>query len=343
MAALFHQTRDQPAPARAEQDGAALQLSVSDDLPRRVLGALSLRASAARAPRRRAADGHGARRRVLRAADDDGERAGAGRVAALPAHAGVDGDAGGGNGRGAISAPRRRGASPARARHGPGHADAEAPVRSLRRVHAGGVRLHRARARDCDDGRHGAGGAGTRAVHLPADAHHRRRRRAAREPARLGAASVGILSRAATRSRRCRRASPATGLGAARFSALALVVIGLAGCVAGAKMFRWDSAQRFATAPGKGWVAVALAAWVAVGVTAETQGRRVPRTGSHGSGWHCEYRTGARAVADNPGDPATDRGPSGWCPRRNPSPTQRLRPLARHLRRWRPRPQLHSA
>jgi len=69
-----------------------------------------------------------------------------------------------------------------------------------------------------------------------------------------------------------------SGLGAARFSALALVVIGLAGCVAGAKMFRWDSAQRFATAPGKGWVAVALAAWVAVGVTAETQGRRVPRT-----------------------------------------------------------------
>ncbi len=69
-----------------------------------------------------------------------------------------------------------------------------------------------------------------------------------------------------------------TGLGAARFSALALVVIGLAGCIAGAKMFRWDSAQRFATAPGKGWVAVALAAWVAVGVMAETQGRRVART-----------------------------------------------------------------
>ena len=66
-----------------------------------------------------------------------------------------------------------------------------------------------------------------------------------------------------------------SGLGGARFSALALVVIGLAGCVAGAKMFRWDSAQRFATAPGKAWVAVALAAWVGVGVMAETQGRKV--------------------------------------------------------------------
>ncbi len=69
-----------------------------------------------------------------------------------------------------------------------------------------------------------------------------------------------------------------SGLGAARFSALALVVIGLAGCVAGAKMFRWDSAQRFATAPRKAWVAVALAAWVSVGLIGETQGRKVAGT-----------------------------------------------------------------
>ena len=120
-------------------------------------------------------------------------------------------DAGRGNGRGAVSAPRHRGASSARARHGPGHADAAASDRSLRGVHAGGVRLHRARARDCDDGRHRAGGAGARAVHLPADAHHRRRRRAAREPARLGADVCRGSSRAATRSRHCRPASPAAG------------------------------------------------------------------------------------------------------------------------------------
>lgn len=69
-----------------------------------------------------------------------------------------------------------------------------------------------------------------------------------------------------------------TGLGAAGFSVLALVLIGAAGCLAGAKMFRWDSEQRFAATPGKAWVGVALAAWVAVGLMSETQGRRVAGT-----------------------------------------------------------------
>ena len=64
-----------------------------------------------------------------------------------------------------------------------------------------------------------------------------------------------------------------TGLGVERFSVLALVLIGAAGCLAGSKMFRWDSEQRFAAAPGKAWVGVALAAWVAVGVLSEAQGR----------------------------------------------------------------------
>ena len=68
------------------------------------------------------------------------------------------------------------------------------------------------------------------------------------------------------------------GLGAAGFSVLALVLIGAAGCLAGAKMFRWDAEQRFAAAPGKAWVAVALAAWVAVGVMAESGGRKVAGT-----------------------------------------------------------------
>ncbi len=67
------------------------------------------------------------------------------------------------------------------------------------------------------------------------------------------------------------------GLSVARFSALSLLLIGAAGCLAGAKMFRWDAQQRFAAASSKGWVLVALAAWVAVGVTAESRGR-VTRT-----------------------------------------------------------------
>jgi outer membrane biosynthesis protein TonB/ABC-type transport system involved in cytochrome c biogenesis permease component len=69
------------------------------------------------------------------------------------------------------------------------------------------------------------------------------------------------------------------GLNATRFSALALLLIGAAGCLAGAKMFRWDAQQRFASGSGKGWAAVALAAWVAVGVTAQARGH-VTRTRS---------------------------------------------------------------
>lgn len=66
------------------------------------------------------------------------------------------------------------------------------------------------------------------------------------------------------------------GLGVMRFSLLALLMIGLAGFVAGIRMFRWDAQQRFVERGGKGWVAVALAAWAAVGVIAETRGRIEP-------------------------------------------------------------------
>ncbi len=61
------------------------------------------------------------------------------------------------------------------------------------------------------------------------------------------------------------------GLGAARFSVGALLVIGAAGCLAGSRMFRWDTQHRLATG-AYGWVAVALAAWVAVGLTADARG-----------------------------------------------------------------------
>jgi ABC-type transport system involved in cytochrome c biogenesis permease component len=64
-----------------------------------------------------------------------------------------------------------------------------------------------------------------------------------------------------------------TGLGATRFDLLALLIIGAGGCVAGAKMFRWDAQQRFAARSGKGWVTVALLSWGVVGVMSEYQGR----------------------------------------------------------------------
>jgi len=63
------------------------------------------------------------------------------------------------------------------------------------------------------------------------------------------------------------------GLVATRFSVLALVLIGAAGCLAGAKLFRWDAAQRFAARAGKLWLVPALAAWLAVGLIAEWRGR----------------------------------------------------------------------
>jgi hypothetical protein len=58
-----------------------------------------------------------------------------------------------------------------------------------------------------------------------------------------------------------------------RFSLLALGLIGFAGCLAGAKLFRWDAQQRFATRTGKLWLLPAFAAWIAVGLLAEWRGR----------------------------------------------------------------------
>jgi hypothetical protein len=63
------------------------------------------------------------------------------------------------------------------------------------------------------------------------------------------------------------------GLGATGFELLALVIIGVGGCVAGAKMFRWDAQQRFAARSGKAWVSVALVSWAVVGVMSEYRGR----------------------------------------------------------------------
>jgi ABC-2 type transport system permease protein len=66
------------------------------------------------------------------------------------------------------------------------------------------------------------------------------------------------------------------GLGAARFELLALMIIGAGGCVAGARMFRWDAQEHFAARSGKAWVAVALISWAVVGAMAEATGRVFP-------------------------------------------------------------------
>ena len=69
-----------------------------------------------------------------------------------------------------------------------------------------------------------------------------------------------------------------TGAGfvSTRFSLLALAVIGAAGCLAGAGLFRWDAQQRFSTRAGKAWLVPVFAAWLAVGLLAESRGRISP-------------------------------------------------------------------
>ncbi len=68
------------------------------------------------------------------------------------------------------------------------------------------------------------------------------------------------------------------GLGTARFELLALAIIGAGGCLAAARMFRWDAQQHFAARSGKAWVAVALISWVVVGAMAEATGRVFPES-----------------------------------------------------------------
>jgi len=63
-----------------------------------------------------------------------------------------------------------------------------------------------------------------------------------------------------------------SGLQGEGFNLLALFIIGMAGCVAAAKLFRWESGQRFTEMRSKGWAVAALAAWLAVGVWAEARG-----------------------------------------------------------------------
>lgn len=68
------------------------------------------------------------------------------------------------------------------------------------------------------------------------------------------------------------------GLAESGFALLALIVIGAAACLAGAKMFRWDTGRKM-SASAKTWVFIALAAWAAVGVAAWRSGRLTPRPG----------------------------------------------------------------
>ena len=96
------------------------------------------------------------------------------------------------------------------------------------------------------------GGVAVRLESLPAWAQHV----AAFFPGRY---AVDVLQASAT----------GTGLSRVGFDFLALGLIGLAGSIAAAGMFRWDRSF----SPNRAWVAVALGMWLVVGVLAELQGR----------------------------------------------------------------------
>jgi ABC-2 type transport system permease protein len=64
-----------------------------------------------------------------------------------------------------------------------------------------------------------------------------------------------------------------TGLASVRFSLSALLLIGVAGCIAGARLFRWDTHQRYSLRTSRAWVGFAVSAWIGVGLMAEFRGR----------------------------------------------------------------------
>ncbi len=109
------------------------------------------------------------------------------------------------------------------------------------------------------------------------------------------------------------------GLGAARFSVAALLLIGLAGCLAGARLFRWDAQQRFAA-----YARQSLGGGRASGLAGRRPGRRNPSAGVVAS------RAAGRPA---PAPPRRRRRwplrPATAAPVSRCSPTRRPRPRTR--------------
>jgi ABC-2 type transport system permease protein len=66
------------------------------------------------------------------------------------------------------------------------------------------------------------------------------------------------------------------GIGNSGFDFLALFLIGATGLLAGGRMFRWESGQRF-SARRKGWLTAVAAAWAVIGIFAEAHGGAVAK------------------------------------------------------------------
>jgi hypothetical protein len=118
------------------------------------------------------------------------------------------------------------------------------------------------------------------------------------------------------------------GIEGARFSLLALGLTGIAGCLAGAKLFRWDANEKFAARAGKAWLVPALGAWVAVGLLAEWRGRiaiPVDKEIAAEAGASVASGTGASGESGHKAPPTA--GPAG-APERVTMPAVTTAPVA---------------
>lgn len=102
-----------------------------------------------------------------------------------------------------------------------------------------------------------------------------------------------------------------TGSASARFDLLALLVIGVAGAVAGILAFRWDTRQR----PSP-WIAVAVVGWIVAGVSAESRGKihteTVEREESHQASEYIAPVIPPVVVAPHPDLPASPAARAPW-------------------------------
>jgi ABC-type multidrug transport system permease subunit len=118
------------------------------------------------------------------------------------------------------------------------------------------------------------------------------------------------------------------GLGAVRFDLLALTLIGAAGCVAGAMMFRWDAQQRFVARGRRGWVLVALGAWVMVGTMSEMR-NRVSTTPGGRAAARSTPRVAPAPATTSPAPRAGAEPPAGQTSPPATAPSTPLPPVAR--------------
>jgi ABC-2 type transport system permease protein len=98
-------------------------------------------------------------------------------------------------------------------------------------------------------------------------------------------------------------ATTGSGLTAAGFDLLALVLTGLAGALAAAAMFRWGGAF---VVHRPAWLLTALAVWAAIGIAAEAQGRIAPAPAARDVGAARDYLAPKKAA------PRPVPAPASW-------------------------------